>query len=420
MATLNVHIPYDRIARIAPVVAEKGEGIVSVAARVGADYVLNGGTYDLVTRELDSGLKIDGEYLMQRESHGLGIRADGKLEWSYGGKWTPSWIGYYSCGAADGKLYGRHITDKRQRTGMGITEDGIVLAATTAGMTTADFAAKYFAGCKAWINLDGGASTQWVTPEGRYTTSRKVMWYVCVWLIKDDNKNDGGKDMPITNLPLNGEITVTAGFGEVNQKYWKTSHEGVDLIAADKTVYSPCDGVVKVIEYDAKGWGRYVSIADAQNRRHLLCHLSEGSVKVKVGQKVTRTTVIGTMGSTGKSSGVHLHYQLNTPQKEALDPSIWMHMPSKRGVYKASDYAVDKDGKLLTAPTPPEPTNTPPNAQTNTPAALDNTPDAWAKDAVDRAVAAGVLVGDDKGDLKLHDAVTRQELAVMLMRAGVI
>lgn len=411
MATLNVHIPYDRIARIAPVMAEKGEGIVSVAARVGADYVLNGGTYDLVTRELDSGLKIDGEYLMQRESHGLGIRADGKLEWSYGGKWTPSWIGYYSCGAADGKLYGRHITDKRQRAGMGITEDGIVLAATTMGMTTADFARKYLASCTAWINLDGGGSTQWITPSASYLAKRKVMWYVCVWLTSDDDNNGGDDDM-LTNLPLNGEITVTAGFGEVNQKYWKTSHEGVDLIAADKTVYSPCDGIVKVIEYDAKGWGRYVSIADAQNRRHLLCHLSEGSVKVKVGQKVTRTTVIGTMGSTGKSSGVHLHYQLNTPQKKALDPSIWMHMPSKRGTYKASDYAVDAQGKLLAAPTPTEPISTP--------AALDNTPDAWAKDAVDKAIGAGVLRGDDKGDLKLHSPVTRQELAVILARAGVI
>lgn len=421
MATLNVHIPYSRIARIAPVMARSGESMTQVKTRVGCDYIINGGTYT-DTLELDSGLKIDNVHKKRCEMFGIGIRSDGKTpEWSYAGIYPLHWIGAYRiCRAPDGTEHGVHITDRRQRTGMGYDATGIVLAATTNYMTTADFARKYLAGCTAWINLDGGGSTQWITPSARYLAKRKVMWYVCVWLIKDGNKNDGGKDMPITNLPLNGEITVTAGFGEVNQKYWKTSHEGVDLIAADKTVYSPCDGVVKVIEYDAKGWGRYVSIADAQNRRHLLCHLSEGSVKVKVGQKVTRTTVIGTMGSTGKSSGVHLHYQLNTPQKEALDPSIWMHMPSKRGVYKASDYAVDKDGKLLTAPTPPEPTNTPPNAQTNTPAALDNTPDAWAKDAVDRAVKAGVLVGDDKGDLKLHSPVTRQELAVMLARAGVI
>lgn len=423
MSTLSKHIPYERIARIAPVMAlSKDESMRDVKQRVSCDYIINGGTYDMdEIRALDSGLKIDDEYLKEVEGFGLGIKADGKtVEWSYAGRWNPTWIGAYRISRApDGTEHGKHITAlKQERTGMGYDKDGIVLAATTTKMTTKTFAARYLSGCTAWINLDGGGSTQWIAPENNHLSGRNVVWYVCVWL--KDNDNNGGDDDMLTNLPLNGEITVTAGFGEVNAKYWSDGHKGVDMVSADKTVYSPCDGVVKVIEYDAKGWGRYVSIADAQNRRHLLCHLSEGSVKVKVGQKVTRTTVIGTMGSTGKSSGVHLHYQLNTPQKEALDPSIWMHMPSKRGVYKASDYAVDKDGKLLTAPTPPEPTNTPPNAQTNTPAALDNTPDAWAKDAVDRSVKAGVLQGDDKGDLKLHSPVTRQELAVMLARAGVV
>lgn len=425
MASLNVHIPYSRIARIAPVMARSGESMTQVKTRVGCDYIINGGTYT-DTLELDSGLKIDGEYKKRCETFGLGIKADGKTpEWSYAGIYPLHWIGAYSISRApDGTEHGVHITDRRQRTGMGYDATGIVLAATTNYMTTADFARKYLAGCTAWINLDGGGSTQWIIPSASYLAKRKVMWYVCVWLIKNDKTNGKEDDSVsmITNLPLNGTITMTAEFGRVNTKLWgKDGHKGIDLVSADRTIYSPCNGTVRKVLYDPKGWGHYVTIGSVDNKYvHVLCHMAADSIKVKVGDKVTRTTVIGTMGSTGNSTGVHLHYQINTLDNTAVDPSFWTHLPNKPGVYKASDYAVDKDGKLLTAPTPPEPTNTPPNAQTNTPAALDNTPDAWAKDAVDRAVKAGVLQGDDKGDLKLHSPVTRQELAVMLARAGVI
>lgn len=403
MAILNVNIPYDRIARVAPVMAQSGEGIADVARRTGADYVINGGTYT-DKLQLDSGLKIDGVYEKRCETFGLGICADGRLEWSYAGVYPPSWIGAYSISKApDGKLYGKHITDKRQRTGIGYTEDGIVLAASTNSMTTETFASKYLADCEAWINLDGGASTQWITPDGRCVSGRKVMWYVCVWLKDDDNAGDD--DGVLTNLPLRGEITVTAEFGAVNASLWAAGHKGIDLVSADRTVYSPCDGTVRVVSYDAKGWGRYVTIGSADGKYiHLLCHLAEGTVRVKKGDKVTRATRIGTMGSTGNSTGVHLHYQINTLKESGLDPSFWTHLPNKRGKYNASDYAVDKDGKLLVAA---QPTG-------------DSVPDVWAKDAVDKAVKAGVLVGDDKGNLKLHSPVTRQELAVMLARAGVI
>lgn len=409
MAALNEYIPYCRIKRIAPVMAlNKDESILDVAKRTGCDYLINGGSFVSWTK-LDSGLKLDGEPLMPRETHGLGIRADGKLEWSYGGKWTPSWMGYYRVGATGGEVYGKHLTDYRQRTGIGYTEDGIVLAATTVGMPTDAFARKYFADCTAWINLDGGTSTQWDAPSSRHTTDRNVPWYVAVWLNKDNNKDGGAREM-MTNLPLNGEIEITAAFGEVNAKLWTGGHKGIDMISADKTVYSPCDGVVRVVAYDAAGWGQYVSIGDAAGRRHLLCHMVKGSVQVKVGDKVTRTTKVGTMGSTGNSTGVHLHYQVNTSDGTPIDPSVWTHIPNKRGKYKASDYAVDAAGNLIvTAPT-----------STGTTSTVDNTPDAWAADAVAMAVKAGVLVGDDKGDLKLHSPVTRQELAVMLARAGVI
>lgn len=47
---------------------------------------------------------------------------------------------------------------------------------------------------------------------------------------------------------------------------------------------------------------------------------------------------------------------------------------------------------------------------------LDNTPDTWAVEAVDWAKANKILVGDENGNLKLHDTCTRQEVVIFINR----
>lgn len=47
---------------------------------------------------------------------------------------------------------------------------------------------------------------------------------------------------------------------------------------------------------------------------------------------------------------------------------------------------------------------------------MDNTPAEWAREAVEWAIAQGLIKGDDMGDLKLHDPVTREQLMVFLYR----
>lgn len=48
---------------------------------------------------------------------------------------------------------------------------------------------------------------------------------------------------------------------------------------------------------------------------------------------------------------------------------------------------------------------------------MDNKPSEWAKDAVDWATGNGIIKGDANGNLRLRDAVTREELLVILYRA---
>lgn len=133
-----------------------------------------------------------------------------------------------------------------------------------------------------------------------------------------------------TNLPLNGKFNVTAVFGQQGS-YWKNGHKGIDLTAADKKIYSVCDGSVTVVGYDKDGWGRYVSIKpDGFERiRFILCHMVENSVKVKKGEKVSRLSLVGTMGSTGNSSGVHLHVEMRI-DNESVDPSAYLLIPNKK------------------------------------------------------------------------------------------
>lgn len=51
-------------------------------------------------------------------------------------------------------------------------------------------------------------------------------------------------------------------------------------------------------------------------------------------------------------------------------------------------------------------------------AEMDNTPAVWAREAVEWAKTNGIMLGDDKGNLRLHDNITREEMCVMLYRAA--
>lgn len=139
----------------------------------------------------------------------------------------------------------------------------------------------------------------------------------------------------ITNLPINGKFDVPAYFGQKGS-LWKDGHKGIDIAHSDLDLYSICDGVVKVIGWDADGWGRYVSIQPEgfPRIRCILCHFVKDSVKVKKGQKVTRKTLLGTMGTTGNSTGVHVHIEIRVTDKngknaKSVDPSKYLGIKNK-------------------------------------------------------------------------------------------
>jgi murein DD-endopeptidase MepM/ murein hydrolase activator NlpD len=85
-------------------------------------------------------------------------------------------------------------------------------------------------------------------------------------------------------------------------------HAGLDIAAPPGTpVYAPADGVVSYVGFES-GYGRIVSIDHGYGVVTRYGHNSR--VFVEQGQKVTRRDVISAIGSTGRSSGPHVHYEV--------------------------------------------------------------------------------------------------------------
>ena len=153
----------------------------------------------------------------------------------------------------------------------------------------------------------------------------------------------------ITNLPVNNTFNVTAYFGQENKSLWANGHKGID-ITGEITLYSVCDGTVTYQGYD-KSWGYYVSVMPNgfDRIRFILCHMVKGSIKVKKGDKVSRTTVLGTMGTTGNSTGVHTHIECRI-DNVAVDPTPYLKIENKKATnLKATDYktTVEESNKIL-------------------------------------------------------------------------
>ncbi len=99
-------------------------------------------------------------------------------------------------------------------------------------------------------------------------------------------------------------------------------HTGIDLVEPfGSPVYAADDGVVALVGSSSSGYGNYVVIAHSGGLDTLYGHLS--TALVKVGQTVTQGQPVGMEGSTGNSTGAHLHFELRINQKP-VDPAPYL------------------------------------------------------------------------------------------------
>jgi murein DD-endopeptidase MepM/ murein hydrolase activator NlpD len=126
------------------------------------------------------------------------------------------------------------------------------------------------------------------------------------------NKSNMLSSIPaIQPIPNKNLRRIASGFGYRVDPIYKTRkmHKGMDFTAPKGTkIYATGDAVVKKVENKRWGYGKHIVLSHGYGYTTLYGHMSR--TNVKVGQKVKRGQLIGLVGSTGKSTGAHLHYEV--------------------------------------------------------------------------------------------------------------
>ena len=132
------------------------------------------------------------------------------------------------------------------------------------------------------------------------------------------NKEQMYASIPAIQPVTNKELTrLASGFGRRVDPIYKVRrmHYGVDFSAPRGTpIYATGDGVVETVKTHYGGYGKEILIDHGYGYVTRYAHLSE--FNVKRGQKVNRGECIGYVGSTGKSTAPHLHYEVIKDNKK--------------------------------------------------------------------------------------------------------
>ncbi len=135
---------------------------------------------------------------------------------------------------------------------------------------------------------------------------------VMVSLGKFDNYRIAVSKLPLA-MPVKSAFRFSSHYGA----RWGRQHQGIDMAAPVGTpVFATGDGVVVFAGWQ-RGYGNLIKIKHELGTETRYAHLSK--IRVKQGQRVSRNTLIGDIGNTGRSTGPHLHYEVRVDGK-AVNP----------------------------------------------------------------------------------------------------
>jgi len=116
----------------------------------------------------------------------------------------------------------------------------------------------------------------------------------------------------------------TSGYGIRSDPFQGRAarHQGIDLAAPTGTpIYATADGIVTDAGYNNGGYGNLIKVDHGRGIETRYGHLS--AILVRAGQRIVRGQQIGRMGSTGRSTGSHLHYEVRIDGR-AVNPIPFM------------------------------------------------------------------------------------------------
>lgn len=140
--------------------------------------------------------------------------------------------------------------------------------------------------------------------------------------------NPGGYIWPTSSHYITSTVGGRASPGGIGS----TNHKGTDIgrVGYNSNIYAAKDGQVIISEY-SKSYGNYVVVYHGSGNTTLYGHMS--SRKVSVGQTVKQGDVLGITGSTGNSTGPHLHFEVKE-NNTIIDPLA-------KGYLSGATYAKD-------------------------------------------------------------------------------
>ncbi|MDZ4810480.1 MAG: M23 family metallopeptidase [Bacteroidota bacterium] len=127
---------------------------------------------------------------------------------------------------------------------------------------------------------------------------------------------------PVSNKDLS---RIASGFGSRIDPVYKTVkfHYGLDFAAPQGTpIYATADGTITTAGSTGNGYGNHVIINHGYGYETLYGHMVR--VKVRNGEAIKRGEVIGWVGSTGKSTGPHCHYEVHKYSNK-IDPIYFFY-----------------------------------------------------------------------------------------------
>ena len=128
----------------------------------------------------------------------------------------------------------------------------------------------------------------------------------------------------IFRQPFKGGYPITLDYGEKFPPLYtdESPHRGIDYGTPMRTpILASADGTIYTVESLTVGYGKYIIIRHAENYTTVYAHLSQ--ILVKMNQSVHKGQIIGYSGTSGNSTGPHLHFELRK-NGYAIDPKPFM------------------------------------------------------------------------------------------------
>jgi len=123
-------------------------------------------------------------------------------------------------------------------------------------------------------------------------------------------------------MPAEGELSSEFGYRIHPIDQTEKLHAGIDIIGGGPIV-SALDGEVVETGYNPSGFGNYVRIDHGDGIETVYAHMEHDSITVSKNEKIDKGEEIGEMGTTGSSTGEHLHFEVYEDGQQ-VDPAPYL------------------------------------------------------------------------------------------------